>query len=152
MTNSFVLVTHAEFASGILSSLRLVLGDTNKAAIVSVTASETVDAIAGRIEGAIDSLSSLGPVVVMTDIPGGSTTQATIQVAPLRPDSYYVVGLNLGLLLELALLPLGCSGVRKTDLELIRGAVEASKNGMGLLADLVGSDEEECDDLESDEL
>ena len=69
MTNSFVLVTHAEFASGILSSLRLVLGDTNKAAIVSVTASETVDAIAGRIEGAIDSLSSLGPVVVMTDIP-----------------------------------------------------------------------------------
>ena len=88
----------------------------------------------------------------MTDIPGGSTTQATIQVAPLRPDSYYVVGLNLGLLLELALLPLGCSGVRKTDLELIRGAVEASKNGIGLLADLVGSDEEECDDLESDEL
>ncbi|WP_307738890.1 hypothetical protein [uncultured Parolsenella sp.] len=152
MANSFVLVTHAEFARGILSSLRLVLGDANSAAVVSVTTSETVDAIAKRIEQAIDSVSSSGPVVVVTDIPGGSTTQATIQVAPRRPDAYYVVGLNLGLLLELALLPLGGPSRRESDLALIRNAVEASKRGIGVLADLVDDDAEDSDDLESDEL
>lgn len=152
MANSFVLVTHAEFAQGIVSSLRLVLGDANSAVVVSVTTSETVDAIAKRICQAIDSLSSLGPVVVMTDIPGGSTTQATVQVAPQRPDAYYVVGLNLGLLLEVALLPLGGSAHRESDLALIRNAVEASKKGIGVLTDLVGDVAGGSEDLESDEL
>ncbi len=150
MANNILLVTHAQFAKGILSSLELVMGDVCPAAYVSVTTSETIPAIAKRIEDALASFDQSQPTVVITDIPGGSTTQAALRVRANHPDVVFATGLNMGLLLETSLLPL-TAGDTEGNEALVRQAVNTSKEGIGLLADLVPSNDEAVDS-ESDEL
>lgn len=139
MPNNLVLVTHAGFAEGILSSLKLIMGDPCRTAAVSVTATETVPTVAHMIEEAIDSLDAENPTVVLTDIPGGSTTQAALLVRQSRPDVVFAAGLNLGMLLEIALLPLTREDA-EGNAALVREAIAASKEGIGLLDDLVPRD------------
>ena len=131
MPNNLVLVTHAEFAKGILTSLELILGNPCPTSVVSVTAKETIPTVASMIKSAIDSMDSANPTVVLTDIPGGSTTQGAILVSAERPDTYYVAGLNLGLLLE---------------------TVEASRSGIGLIDDLTAGAAGVGEDSDSGEL
>lgn len=153
MPNNLVLVTHAEFAQGILTSLELILGNPCPTRVVSVTAKETIPTVAAMIEEAIDAMDPANPTVVLTDIPGGSTTQGALLVSAGRPDVYYVAGLNLGLLLEVALLPLEAGpDQREKSLALIRGAVEASCDGIGLIDDLVGVAPASDTDSDSGEL
>ena len=131
MPNNLVLVTHADFAKGILTSLELILGNPCPTSVVSVTATETIPTVAGMIADAIDSMDPANPTVVLTDIPGGSTTQGAILVSAERPDAYYVAGLNLGLLLE---------------------TIEASRSGIGLIDDLTAGVGDLGGDSESGEL
>ena len=153
MPNNLVLVTHADFAKGILTSLELILSSPCPTKVVSVTAAETIPTVAAMIEGAIDAMDPANPTVVLTDIPGGSTTQGAILVSAERPDAYYVAGLNLGLLLEVALLPLDPDpAAREANLALLRQTVEASRAGIGLVADLAGAVPTADIDSESGEL
>lgn len=153
MPNNLVLVTHAEFAKGILTSLELILGNPCPTSVVSVTAKETIPTVASMIKGAIDSMDPANPTVVLTDIPGGSTTQGAILVSAERPDAYYVAGLNLGLLLEVALLPLDPDpAVREANVALLRETVEASRSGIGLVDDLAAGAAGVGEDSDSGEL
>ena len=153
MPNNLVLVTHAEFAKGILTSLELILGNPCPTSVVSVTAAETIPTVAAMIKGAIDSMDPTNPTVVLTDIPGGSTTQGAILVSAERPDAYYVAGLNLGLLLEIALLPLDPDpAAREANIALLRETVEASRSGIGLVDDLTAGAAGVGEDSDSGEL
>ena len=153
MPNNLVLVTHAEFAKGILTSLELILGNPCPTSVVSVTAAETIPTVAAMIKGAIDSMDPNNPTVVLTDIPGGSTTQGAILVSAERPDAYYVAGLNLGLLLEVALLPLDPDpAAREANIALLRETVEASRSGIGLVDDLTAGAAGVGEDSDSGEL
>ncbi len=153
MPNNLVLVTHAEFAKGILTSLELILGNPCPTSVVSVTAAETIPTVAAMIKGAIDSMDPANPTVVLTDIPGGSTTQGAILVSAERPDAYYVAGLNLGLLLEIALLPLDSDpAAREANIALLRETVEASRSGIGLVDDLTADAAGVGEDSDSGEL
>ena len=153
MPNNLVLVTHAEFAKGILTSLELILGNPCPTSVVSVTAKETIPTVASMIKSAIDSMDSANPTVVLTDIPGGSTTQGAILVSAERPDTYYVAGLNLGLLLEIALLPLDPDPTaREANVALLRETVEASRSSIGLIDDLTAGAAGVGEDSDSGEL
>lgn len=153
MPNNLVLVTHAEFAKGILTSLELILGNPCPTSVVSVTAAETIPTVAAMIKGAIDSMDPANPTVVLTDIPGGSTTQGAILVSAERPDAYYVAGLNLGLLLEVALLPLDPDpAAREASVAMLRETVEASRSGIGLVDDLTAGAAGVGEDSDSGEL
>ena len=109
---NMVLVTHADFAKGILTSLNLVLGQVEHVDYVSIT-------------------------VVLTDIAGGSTTQAAMLLLGNRRKVYLVTGLNLGLLLEIALLPLGEG--EEADKGMLRTAIENSRSSMYLVNDMMES-------------
>lgn len=153
MPNNLVLVTHAEFAKGILTSLELILGNPCPTSVVSVTAKETIPTVASMIKSAIDSMDSANPTVVLTDIPGGSTTQGAILVSAERPDAYCVAGLSLGLLLEIALLPLDPDpAAREANVALLRETVEASRSGIGLIDDLTAGAAGVGEDSDSGEL
>ena len=75
---NMVLVTHADFARGILTSLDLVLGQVGHVDYVSITAKETIPEIASMIEEKVTGFGGTDPTVVLTDIAGGSTTQASM--------------------------------------------------------------------------
>lgn len=145
---NLVLVTHADFAKGILTSLNLVLGQVQNVDYVSITAKETISDIASAIEEKIRAFGNEEPTVIITDIAGGSTTQAAMRLLENRRRIYLVTGLNLGLLLEIALLPLG--GDPDSDMAALRSAIENSRNTMNLVNDLMGCGQTAADD--SDEL
>ncbi|AEB07386.1 PTS system fructose subfamily IIA component [Coriobacterium glomerans PW2] len=172
MANKLVLVTHGDFADGIISSIELVLGAAVPIASVCVQAHETVLAVVERTEAAIAEFGPDEPIVVLTDIIGGSTTQSALRVrARAAGNVYFVVGLNLGLVLEIALLPLiartraSLTGsefssdpvserdtktassrmttvVREKNEAMLRRAVAAAKEGIGLLRDLMPDDQD----------
>jgi len=155
MSNNIVIVAHAEFSQGILSSLELVAGPGRAVRCVSVSTTEGIPAIAGQIEESIDSLPSANATIVLTDIPGGSTTQAALLLLARRKDFYLLSGLNLPLLLQLALLddlapvvpgrPLSEGAV-----EVLRAAVDQSRQAIALIN---GAVDGAClDDDDSDEL
>lgn len=141
---NLVLVTHADFAKGILTSLNLVLGQVRDVDYVSITAKETIPGIASMIEGKIRAFGNGNPTVIMTDIAGGSTTQAAMKLLGSRPEIYLVTGLNLGLLLEIALLPMGEGP--EADKAMLRTAIENSRNTMNLVNDLMECNQETGDD------
>lgn len=132
---NLVLVTHADFAKGILTSLNLVLGQVKNVDYVSITAKETIPEIVSMIEKKIMDFGNCDPTVVLTDIPGGSTTQAAMKLLGYGQKVYLVTGLNLGLLLEIALLPLGEGEV--PDKGMLRGAIENSRTSMYLVNDMM---------------
>lgn len=103
---NLVLVTHSGFAHGIKSSLELVMGPAQNVDCVSISANETIAEIAGMIKAKAAAAGAGNPVVIISDIAGGSTTQAALRVVAERAYTYLITGLNLGLLLEAAMLEL----------------------------------------------
>lgn len=151
-TNNLLLATHRGFASGIYSALSLILGDTDAVKTVEVDVDDAMDLVCFRIDDALRSFPSDQPILLVTDIPGGSPTQAALREAPLFPNAICITGLNLGMLLELATMPL--DGANLQDAKTIaKEAVRSSLNSIGLLEDIAASvDRTLTDDAESEEL
>lgn len=100
---NIVLVTHGEFATGILSSLNLIYGEVNNLATVTITATESMEEIQQMISNSISSFKNNFPTVIITDITNGSTSQAALNIMKTHSNIYLLSGLNLGLLLEIIL-------------------------------------------------
>lgn len=134
---NIILVTHGDFAKGILSSLQLVMGDVPGVDYVSITAQETIAEIVAMIREKKASYGNGRPTVIITDIAGGSTTRAALEAAAAEPGIYVLTGLNLGLLLEVALMEPGedDTAIRSK----LRTAVDHSK-AMMYLVDSFSSD------------
>lgn len=143
---NIILVTHADFAKGILTSLELVVGKTENIDFVSISARETIPEITAMIEAKIDGFHNDACTVIISDIAGGSTTRAAMELL-VRRNIYLITGLNLGLLLEVALLPL--SGEDSLDRQALKNAIESSKSTMSLVNDTMDEqDFSQMSDLE----
>ena len=133
-----ILVTHGDFAKGILTSLKLVMGELDYIDYVSINASETIPEITDMIRKKMNAYDKDTVTVIISDIAGGSTTRAAMELLSEKEHTYLITGLNLGLLLEVAMLPL--SGEGETDKEALRNAIESSKNTMALVNDRLNED------------
>ncbi|GLB31236.1 hypothetical protein LAD12857_31590 [Lacrimispora amygdalina] len=130
-----ILVTHGDFAKGILTSVKLVMGETDYIDFVSISAKETIPEITGMIEAKMKNYSRDTITVIISDIAGGSTTRAAMELMDTKKSIYLITGLNLGLLLEIAMLPL--CGEEQADRQALKSAVENAKNTMTLVNDLL---------------
>nr|WP_288826722.1 hypothetical protein [uncultured Clostridium sp.] len=130
-----ILVTHGDFAKGILTSVKLVMGETDYIDFVSISAKETIPEITGMIETKMKNYSRDTITVIISDIAGGSTTRAAMELMDTKKSIYLITGLNLGLLLEIAMLPL--CGEEQADRQALKSAVENAKNTMSLVNDLL---------------
>ena len=77
---NIVLVTHGEFATGIVTSLELVYGKSENLETVTIHSSETLKEIIKNIQDKITGFNNNLPTVIITDIAGGSTTQAALEI------------------------------------------------------------------------
>ena len=82
---------------------------------------------------------------MITDLAGGSTTQAALRCILDSRQVYVLAGLNLGLLLEVITLDL--SGEAEVNLEKLRGCVERSRESIAVVSDMVM---DSGDDLEGE--
>ncbi len=90
-------------ANGIINSLELIAGEVKNVQALSVKMEDTIEEIKSRIEDFINKCSPEDDKVILTDIPGGSTTQASFYFISTEKRVHVLTGLNLGLLLEIYL-------------------------------------------------
>lgn len=131
---NIILLTHGEFSKGIAQSCQFILGDVPNMKALSITLNESAAEIKSMIETAWREFDNTDPTILITDIPGGSTTQSAMKVLADHPDLYLVSGLCLGLLLSLATLEL--TEDREENLKNIRAAVAEAKETLTLVNDV----------------
>ncbi len=131
---NIILLTHGEFSKGIAQSCRFILGDVPNMTALSITLDESVEQAKAMIEDAWRAFDNSAPAILITDIPGGSTTQSSIGILAEHPDFYLVSGLCLGMLLSLAMLEL--TGDREENLRNIRAVIEEAKDTLMLVNDV----------------
>jgi len=139
-TRKFLIATHGRLASGVKSSLDLIIGATDNLFLIEAYIDEnrTVDA---EIKAVIDQLCETEELVIFSDILGGSVTNQLLQQA-LKPGIYIVSGFNLPLVMEIML--------ADTDTpvdEVIEQAIESAAKQMVFVNKLVAAanDKEEHD-------
>ena len=131
---NIILLTHGDFSKGIAQSCRFILGEVQNMTALSITLNETVDEVKAMVEEARAAFGNGAPTILLTDIPGGSTTQVGIRVMAEHQDVYLVTGLNLGLLVSLILLEL--SDNHENNLAAIRHIVAEARNTITLVNDM----------------
>lgn len=131
---NIVLLTHGEFSKGIAQSCRFILGDVQNLKALSITLEESAAQTRQMLNDVIASFENDAPTVLLTDLPGGSTTQAAIALLAERPELYLISGLNLGLLVSVAMMDF--TEDREENLRQLRLAVEEAKETLTLINEL----------------
>lgn len=132
-----VLLTHAHLCEGFASALQVISGMESSLTLISMEAQDSPDTMTQRVKQVLDSFPAEDPLILMTDIPVGSTTQIAIPFLETFPNLYILTGLNLGLLLEITLNPM------EGDISaILREAVEASRQTLLFINDQLDSNEE----------
>ena len=130
--SNIILLTHGDFSKGIAQSCRFILGEAANLIPLSITMETGIEEALGMLRAALAKFEEEEPVIILTDIPGGSTTQAAVRVLGDRDNLYLVSGMNLGLLIELAVTEFDED--RTGNEELIREAVEQAKCNLMLIS------------------
>lgn len=143
---NIVLVTHGEFATGIVTSLELVYGKSENLETVTIHSSETLKEIIKNIQDKITGFNNNLPTVIITDIAGGSTTQATLEILSSNENTYLLTGLSLGLLLEVVLADMTDSD--EENKEILREIIENTRQTINFVNDLSENEMEESEDGE----
>lgn len=132
-----VLLTHGHLCEGFASALQVISGTDNPLTLICMEAQDSPDTMHSRVSQVLESFPAEDPVILMTDIPVGSTTQIAIPFLEDHTNLYIVTGMNLGLLLEVALNPM------EADVSaILREAVEASRQTLLFINDQLDSNEE----------
>ncbi len=143
---NIILVTHAEFAKGIITSARLILGTTENIKYVSISEKETINDVAEAIGKIVRTFPEKSPVIIITDIAGGSTTRSAVQLMSKRENTYVLTGLNLGMLLEILCADISEGTDKETLREILRDTVKNSREAIQLANDLSGETEKKPDE------
>lgn len=104
MTN-MILFSHGKLANGVADSCQLIIG-SHQFKTLNVLLDQPVQEIEDSLDNLIDSFETQEPIIIVTDIPGGSTTQTAIKQIEKRDNIYVVTGMNLGLVMSLSFLNL----------------------------------------------
>jgi len=92
-----VVVTHADLAAALVAAVRAITGD--EGGLVAMSNAGTDRAALARLIGEAAGPAP-APVLVFTDLVGGSCTAAAATVARERSGMRVVSGVNLGMLLD----------------------------------------------------
>ncbi len=122
-----LICTHGDLAKGFINSAQMIVGDTPSVYELCVSMQDTIEEVKSRISKFISECDPNDHKIILTDIPGGSTTQAAFYFIDTKKKQYVVSGVNLGLLLEVILSP-----VENME-ELLSSAVESGKETMKYL-------------------
>ncbi|WP_449454880.1 PTS sugar transporter subunit IIA [Streptococcus suis] len=94
-----IVVAHGQFASGILTSLKLIAGEVENIEAIDFSEGMSAQEVKARIKAAI-----LGEreVLILTDLLGGTPFKVSVELATEQKEQNVVVlsGLNLAMILE----------------------------------------------------
>ena len=95
----FLIATHGHFASGIRSSLDIIIGQTDNVFLIEAYVNEN-KGIESDVEAIVSTLDKDDELIIFTDLLGGSITNQVVRFTQGRDKVHIVSGFNLALLIE----------------------------------------------------
>ncbi|MGD0575737.1 MAG: PTS sugar transporter subunit IIA [Anaerolineales bacterium] len=97
-----VLVSHGSMAEGMMDAARMIVGSMESVVSVSLKESDAAEDLMARIETALLEVDQGDGVLILVDAFGASPFNASARVAMQRKNVEVITGMNLPMLLELA--------------------------------------------------
>jgi fructoselysine and glucoselysine-specific PTS system IIA component len=97
----FLIATHGQFASGVKSSLEIIIGQTDNLFFIEAYVGEN-KGIESEMETILNGIGAGDELIVFTDLLGGSITNQVLRFTRNR-DLHVVSGFNLALLIEVVM-------------------------------------------------
>ncbi len=119
-----VIASHGAFASGIKSSLSVLLGKVDHVTAIDSYLDE--ESLEDKIDEYFQAIPDSEQVIMLSDLYGGSVNQK-MYLRLVRPNTFLIAGVNLALVLELAL------KTNSLTLEDINKIVADSRKGLKLV-------------------
>lgn len=102
--NGVIVTGHGCYASGLLSSLKLIAGEQPRVEFVDFLEKDSTDDLQGKIVEKMELLSDCEGVLFLCDLVGGSPFKTAVTLSACNPSQYAVVGgVNLAMLLEISM-------------------------------------------------
>ena len=99
-----LLVTgHANFGSGLTSSLNLIAGEQEHYKYVDFLPEYSLDDLSRELAKAMDELKDCEGILVFSDLPGGTPFKTSVEVGFLRGNVKVIGGTNLPMMVEIAM-------------------------------------------------
>lgn len=124
-----IVLTHGKLSEGFLSAFETIGGKENGFETIAMEAKDSPSIVLKKIQNTLAKYSSDDTIILLTDIPAGSTTKIAVSFLKDYKNLYIVSGINLGLLLEIMLDPM-----EEVD-ESIRRAISLSKESIQFIND-----------------
>lgn len=138
----FLFASHAYFADGIMSSLKLVMGEQEDVNVLCAYTDEDYD-IKLEIRRYIEKLPSEDELIVVTDVLGGSVNNEFMSMIEHTDKSIFLIaGLNLPLIMNL-MLKKGCDC---PTADMIRECIQEAKESICFCNELISTDNHIEDD------
>lgn len=97
-----VLVSHGNFAEGLLNAAKMIAGEAEKVACIDLQPKDDIDHLVDRIQEAIDQVNDGDGVLLLVDLFGASPFNASGRLVLSQQDHLEMVtGMNLPMLVEL---------------------------------------------------
>ena len=117
-----VVAAHSGLASALVRSAELICGELRDVIAVGISPTQTPDAFAAELRRAIELDGR--PVLVLTDLDGGTPSIVAATIAADRPGTVVLAGATLGMVVEAA------TGPGAIDEQRIAQLVETSRAGI----------------------
>lgn len=100
-----IIVTgHANFASGIISSLKLIAGNVKCIESVDFLQTDSTDDLENNLRKAVNILSECEGIIILCDLMGGSPFKSSVMISQETKNCRVIYGTNLPLLLEISMI------------------------------------------------
>ncbi|MEN6299341.1 MAG: PTS sugar transporter subunit IIA [Anaerolineaceae bacterium] len=129
-----VIVSHGAMANGMLDAARMIVGEQEGMLAVSLEEMEDVEGLIEKIAAAVEKVDTGDGVLVLVDVFGASPFNASARLTLTRDKMDVITGMNLPMLLELAIHRQGSS----LD-ELVKIALEAGPSSIKTLSETLKS-------------
>ena len=129
-----VIVSHGAMANGMLDAARMIVGEQEGMLAVSLEEMEDVEGLIEKIAAAVEKVDTGDGVLVLVDVFGASPFNASARLTLSRDKMDVITGMNLPMLLELAIHRQGSN----LD-ELVKIALEAGTSSIKTLSETLKS-------------
>lgn len=136
----YLIISHGNFAVGIADTLKLFLGEEHPFHAISAYTNGN-DNIAEMIETFMSTVAEDDELLICSDISGGSVNQKMMTYLS-RPKTYILAGMNLPMLLQLAM----TAQDREITADDCRLCIDEAKEGVVFVNDLLQENDTDIDE------
>ena len=96
-----ILISHGHYSKYALESAEMIVGKQENCEVISVTEDKDLESVTKELDGVYKKLKNEKGVIILTDIRGGTPSNAAASLLVREKDVLALSGYNMPLLLEL---------------------------------------------------